>query len=134
MVASTTRPASNATWPAALPALSWIDLAAATVATTIQFSHEAASNVPANDAQEPNGNDGTTTSGLTRAAQVRSTADNTVFATFVDRTGAGIVPAALWTNVQGSNLAETVIFTDNETAAAHTCGCRPARIRSITRC
>ncbi|MBK7459499.1 MAG: hypothetical protein IPJ42_14170 [Betaproteobacteria bacterium] len=98
---------------------SWIDLAAATVATTIQFSHEAASNVPANDAQEPNGNDGTTTSGLTRAAQVRSTADNTVFATFVDRTGAGIVPAALWTNVQGSNLAETVIFTDNETAAAH---------------
>jgi hypothetical protein len=98
---------------------SWIDLANATVATTIQFSKEANSNLPANDAQEPDGNDGTTLVDLTRAAEVRNTADNTVYATFVDRTGNGIVPAALWTNVQGSNLAETVIFTDNETAAAH---------------
>lgn len=99
--------------------LSWIDLAASTVATTIQFSKEAKSNIPANDAQEPNGNDGTNIDDLTRAAEVRATDGGTVFATFVDRTGNGIVPAALWQNVQGSNLNETVIFTDNETAAAH---------------
>ena len=32
---------------------SWIDLANATVATTIQFSKEANSNLPANDAPDP---------------------------------------------------------------------------------
>jgi hypothetical protein len=98
----------------------WIDLGAATVATTIQFSKEAKSNTPANEFADPAGNDGTTTDGLTRTAEVRSTADNTVFASFVDRTGTGTVTtASLWQTVFGSSKAETVLLTDNETAAAH---------------
>ena len=51
--------------------------------------------------------------------EVRSTADNTVFATFIDRTGNGIVAASQWQYVYGGNLAETIVLTDNETALGH---------------
>ena len=93
----------------------WIDLAAATVPTTVRFSKEAAG-AASPEYAEPNGNNGVVTSGLTRSAEVQRTSDGVALATFTDRTGAGIVPASLWLNVQGSALAETVILTDNESA------------------
>jgi hypothetical protein len=95
-----------------------IDLGAATVDTTIQFSKEANSNTPPNEFADPAGNDGTTTTDLTRTAEVRDSADATkVYAKFVDRTGAGTVTLpSFWTLVFGSTHAETVLLTDNETA------------------
>ena len=100
-----------------------IDLSAATVATTIQFSKEAFSNVPSNDAAEPNGFDAAANnSNLTRSAEVRDTANNTVFATFIDRTGNSDVgmAARAWDVVAGSEtLAESVVMTDNESTFKH---------------
>jgi hypothetical protein len=95
-----------------------IDLGGATSATTIQFSKEAKSNTPANEYADPAGNNGVLVDDLTRGIEVRNTTDSTVYARFMDRTG-GVAPASFWTNVFGSNQAETVIFTDNETAVAH---------------
>jgi hypothetical protein len=95
----------------------WIDLAAATVPTTVRFSQEAVVGAPALEYSEPDGTDGLQLSGLTRTAAVTRTDDGTMLAQFVDRTGAGIVPASLWQNVQGSPLAETVIFSDGESSA-----------------
>ncbi len=93
----------------------WIDLAAATVPTTIEFSRP----VAGGEVPEPNGNDATVTRGLTRLAEVRSTADATVFASFVDRTGAGVMAASSWLHVQGGALGETVFMGDGESGQAH---------------
>lgn len=99
----------------------WIDLGAATVATTVQFSKE--SKLTTNEYAEPVGNDADkAVDGLTETAEVRSTADSTaVYAKFVTRTGIADAVAAgsAWLNVFGSNLAETVIFTDNEDTDVH---------------
>jgi len=100
-----------------------IDLSGATVATTIQFSKEAFSNVPSNDAAEPNGFDAAASnSDLTRSAEVRDTATNTVYATFIDRTGNSDIgmAARAWDVVVGSQtLSESVVLTDNEATFAH---------------
>lgn len=100
-----------------------IDLSGATVNTTIQFSKEAFSNVPSNDAAEPNGFDAAANnSNLTRSAEVRDTATNTVYATFIDRTGNSDIgmAARAWDVVFGSQtLSESVVMTDNESTFLH---------------
>ena len=97
-----------------------IDLVSQSTATTIQFSKEAKSNNPVNEFTDPAGTDGVATD-VTRGVEVRNSTDNTVYANFMDRTGAGGVTAAsFWTRVIGSNAAETVVLTDNETATTHT--------------
>lgn len=104
------------------PFYSLIDLVSSTVDTTIEFSKEAGSNVPANDKPEPQGNDGTVTTDETRAAEVRETGSSTALALFMDRTGANDigVPAVRWQYVVGSNSkAETVLLTDNEADVFH---------------
>jgi hypothetical protein len=98
----------------------FIDLSAATVDTTVQFSKEAYNNATPNEFAEPNGdtvNDGTLD--LTRGNQVRDTAAGTVFATFVDRTAVNATGPSFWNVVYGAAKNETVILTDNEVATAH---------------
>lgn len=92
-----------------------IDLSAATLNTTINFSAEASNNNPTNEFADPNGTAAGATNVL-RGISVASTADATqVFARFMN-----VVGGAGFTTVAGSANAETVIVTDAETAVAHT--------------
>ena len=90
----------------------WIDLAASTLPTTLEFTRWQGSS----EIAEPDGD--RSAAGLTRGTELRS-ADGTVLATFVDRTGAGTLAAAEWRWVQGGNAAETVLLGDDELATSH---------------
>ncbi|KFB67148.1 hypothetical protein [Candidatus Accumulibacter vicinus] len=98
--------------------LSAIDLSAATMDTTIQFSKESLAAL--NEYAEPNGNNTVVTTDLVRGIEVRDSTAGTVFARFMERTGSNAAGDAYWTQVQGSDFAETVVMTDNETAAPQT--------------
>ncbi len=93
----------------------WIDLAAASTATTIRFSADWGDV----ESGEPDGFNGSSGAGMTRCIEVRGSEDGLLFASFIDRTGTGPYPAALWLNLQGSVWAETVQFGDADSAAAH---------------
>ena len=99
--------------------VSAIDLTAATVATTIEFSKESLQNE--NEPEDPNGDKDDDAENIVRGAQVRSTDTNTVFANFMDRSSnpdtgdSNPNGLAHWDTVYGSaTMAETVIMTDNE--------------------
>lgn len=95
-----------------------IDLSAATVDTTVEFSKTSFLN--SNEGVDVMGNAADGSTDLVRGNEVRNTADATaVFATFADRTGTNPFGDSYWNIVQGSGKAETVTFTDNETLVAH---------------
>lgn len=91
----------------------WIDLSAATVATTVEFSSLSGGS----EVAEPNGE--LLAGGTTRGHEVRPSDGGAALAVFFDRTGAGSMAAAEWNNVQGSPLAETVILSDNDSGITH---------------
>lgn len=90
-----------------------IDLTQSTVDTTITYSAE--SKAAGNEYAEPNGVDDASVTDLIRGTTVSSQADNTVFATFMERTADN----QYWTTVVGNDMAEKVVLTDNEAAIGH---------------
>ena len=110
-------------------AVNTIDLTGATVDTKIEFSKYSNLTKPAsNEIAEPNGNNGTVKTDLTRGILVSNNvistpadpAFGTAYATFVDRSDTNPTGPAYWTHVVGNDKAETVVFSDNETGVAHT--------------
>ncbi|WP_282756604.1 hypothetical protein [Desulfuromonas thiophila] len=98
-----------------------IDLVRSAVDTTIQFSVYADSNTPSNEIADYLGANAATDTDLVVGNNVYGTADNALFATFLDRTAANANAAGqFWTVVDGNDLVQTVVLTDDQTAAAHT--------------
>jgi hypothetical protein len=96
-----------------------IDLSETTMATTIQFSKESQAN--ANEYVDPDGHLATADTNIL-GIEVRDTALATVFGRFMDApaNAQGFAVATAWNSVVGNAQAQRVIFSDNETAAAHT--------------
>ena len=95
-----------------------IDLSETTVATTVEFSAESQAN--ANEYVDPDGHLATADTNIL-GIEVRDTALATVFGRFMDTpaNAQGFAVATAWDTVVGNAQAQTVIFSDNENAAAH---------------
>lgn len=94
-----------------------IDLTLTTVATTVEFSRESQAN--SNEYVDPDGHLATADTNIL-GIEVRSTSGSDVYGRFMDApaNAQGFNAATAWNWVVGNELAQTVVFSDNESAAA----------------